>query len=89
MGNMDDRSQQVVAVTVLMIILVTLAVIFRLTARVIKGVSLGADDYTVLVALVSPAQSGMQSVVLIVSQTLFYPLAAGNFVGIAIFAPSL
>lgn len=59
MSITEDRSNQVVVITTLMIVLTTLIVILRLISRAIKGLSLGADDYTVLLALVIFARSSV------------------------------
>lgn len=57
MNITGDKSKQVVAYTSLMVVLTTLTVVSRLISRVIQGVSLGADDYMVLLALVTVARS--------------------------------
>ena len=59
MSVTEDRSNQVVAITALMVVLTTLIVVLRLIGRAIKGLSLGADDYTVLLALVIFARGNL------------------------------
>ena len=49
----NNQGAKLLAVTVVFLTLATLAVIFRFVSRRIKRVKLAADDYMIIVALVS------------------------------------
>ena len=49
----NDRGVELLVITVIFLALATLAVIFRFVSRRMKRVGLAADDYMIIVALVS------------------------------------
>ena len=54
---MGESPGQYIAVTTFLLVLALAAIVLRLCARRLKKVGLGWDDYTILLAMVSPPSS--------------------------------
>ena len=59
MDGTEDKSKRIILYTTLVVVTTTLTVVLRFIGRVMQGVSLGADDYMALLALVTVARSNM------------------------------